>query len=68
MVYTEPVLLTGREASIRALFIIMAILPTIAVILRLWSRALLPGSSHERPMSRYWWDDWTVILATVWLG
>jgi hypothetical protein len=58
-------LLIGRKAPIQAFLIMMATLPTIAVILRLWPRALWPGASHEMPIRRYWWDDWTVVMAAA---
>ena len=53
-------------ARLQTLLTVMAILPTIAIIIRFWSRALLPemSSMHSRPM-RFWWDDWTALVTAV---
>ncbi|OJI82136.1 hypothetical protein ASPTUDRAFT_126485 [Aspergillus tubingensis CBS 134.48] len=44
----------------RVLLIIMAILPSIAVALRFWSRTKLPTKGS---FPRLWWDDWAALLA-----
>ncbi|KAK1147218.1 hypothetical protein N8T08_001957 [Aspergillus melleus] len=52
-----------QRPALRALMIIMLITPIFAVILRFWSRAMLPGFSST-PV-RFWWDDWTALLAAM---
>lgn len=66
MSYSMPYVFSeGRDPVMRAFLVLAAVFPTIAVILRFWSRALLPNTSNEKPISRFWWDDWMVLLATV---
>ncbi|KAA8648033.1 uncharacterized protein ATNIH1004_003916 [Aspergillus tanneri] len=49
--------------TLKALMIAMLTVPTVAVSLRFWSRAILPGFSST-PI-RFWWDDWTALLAAM---
>ena len=53
-----------RAPQIVALGIPFLIIPTLAVVLRIWSRMLLStsGSSRARGL---WWDDWLVIMGLV---
>lgn len=46
----------------RALLIVMAILPTIAIALRFWSRAIQPTKGT---FPHFWWDDWAALLAAM---
>lgn len=52
-----------QRPALRGLMIAMLVLPTVAVVLRFWSRAMLPGFSST-PI-RFWWDDWTALIAAV---
>jgi hypothetical protein len=54
-----------QNPRLRSLIIAFIILPSIAVSVRLWSRALLPGSTMSKTPTRFWWDDWTVLAAGV---
>ncbi|KAL6716059.1 hypothetical protein ACLMJK_007021 [Lecanora helva] len=45
-------------SSLRAFDIAMIVLPTVAVVLRFWSRALPRGVKGHR----FWWDDWVIFL------
>lgn len=51
-----------RSPHMRALLIVMAILPTIAIALRFWSRAIQPTKGT---FPHFWWDDWAALLAAV---
>ncbi|KAI9665798.1 MAG: hypothetical protein M1821_003732, partial [Bathelium mastoideum] len=55
------------DGSLQSLTIAMAVLSTVAVILRFWSRALLPRqySVTSQTGYRFGWDDWTVLGALV---
>ncbi|GAT19991.1 hypothetical protein RIB2604_00605750 [Aspergillus luchuensis] len=57
---TEVNLQEDRGPRMRVLLIIMAILPSIAVALRFWSRTKLPTKGS---FPRLWWDDWAALLA-----
>ena len=48
----------NRGSEVTAFSIVMIILPTITVVLRVWSR-LTPKSQ------RFWWDDWFAIASLV---
>ena len=48
--------------SLRGFDIAMIIIPTVAVALRFWSRALSGHASKDRV---FWWDDWTALMALV---
>ncbi|KAI9714015.1 MAG: hypothetical protein M1820_000745 [Bogoriella megaspora] len=52
---------------LRAICIATIIIPTVAVILRFWSRALLPRdpTPMSKVKSRFWWDDWTILAALI---
>ncbi|KAI2640424.1 hypothetical protein GGS26DRAFT_538109 [Hypomontagnella submonticulosa] len=52
-----------RGPPFRAYTIVMMVIPVVAVSLRLWSRAL--NMSVGRHSTRFWWDDWVAILATL---
>ena len=47
--------------SLRALDIAMIAITTFFVALRFWSRALQRNAKGQR----FWWDDWTVLMALV---
>lgn len=51
--------------QLRALLIAMLVLPTFAIIVRFWSRALLPSQPMSKRPTRFWWDDWTALIAAV---
>lgn len=53
------------QTELRALLITMIILPTVIILIRAWSRALLPVDPTARIASRFWWDDWTAFIAAV---
>lgn len=62
----KPVDLTeSKQSELRALLITMAIVPTVVILIRAWSRALLPVSSMTRIPTKFWWDDWTAFVAAV---
>ena len=48
--------------SLRAYTIVLIVVSTLAVALRFWSRAVVPTAKA----SRFWWDDWTILVAWVW--
>lgn len=47
-----------RGPMLYNLGIVMAILPTLAIILRFWARLITSKMS-------VWWDDWLALLAWV---
>ncbi|RDW86502.1 uncharacterized protein DSM5745_03144 [Aspergillus mulundensis] len=55
-----------RGPLVRIHFILMMAAPVVATALRFWSRALMPDAGPgRRKIGRFWWDDWTVLLATL---
>ena len=54
----------NRAPQVVALLIPFSIIPAVAVVLRIWSRALIitSGSSRTRGL---WWDDWLVLMDLV---
>ncbi|KAL3429947.1 hypothetical protein BDV09DRAFT_189665 [Aspergillus tetrazonus] len=55
-----------RSTPLQINFIIMLVLPVVAVALRFWSRAVMPSAGPgRRTIGRFWWDDWTALLATI---
>ncbi|KAL6229407.1 hypothetical protein BDW75DRAFT_235227 [Aspergillus navahoensis] len=55
-----------RGPPVRTHFIIMMVLPAVAVALRFWSRAVMPSAGPGRKTTGcFWWDDWTALLATI---
>ncbi|KAL4984969.1 hypothetical protein BDW68DRAFT_190040 [Aspergillus falconensis] len=55
-----------RGPPVRIHFIVMMALPVVAVALRFWSRAVMPSAGlGRRTIGRFWWDDWTALLATI---
>ncbi|KAI6086826.1 hypothetical protein F4821DRAFT_122653 [Hypoxylon rubiginosum] len=52
----------NRGPSLRTFCITMAVLQSVAVLFRVWARAL-GEKSHQNTMQRFWWDDWTCIIA-----
>ncbi|KAL4994178.1 hypothetical protein BDV10DRAFT_197722 [Aspergillus recurvatus] len=55
-----------RGPPVQIHFIIMMVLPAVAVALRFWSRAVMPPAGPgRRAIGRFWWDDWTALLAMV---
>ena len=61
----SPNLNDDRGPELQALLIAMIVIPTVAVIIRFWSRALLPGFSLSKQTLRFWWDDWFALAAAV---
>ncbi|KAI1088028.1 hypothetical protein F5B19DRAFT_472905 [Rostrohypoxylon terebratum] len=61
----QPVgIIDERQEVLRKLFISMMVIPTVMLIIRIWNCLLIPESSMSgAQMSRFWWDDWTVIVA-----
>lgn len=55
----------SKQAGLRALYIAMAIVPTVIVLVRAWSRALLPVPPTSIISTKFWWDDWTAFAAAV---
>lgn len=51
----------NRSPGLRAFQIAMIIIPTIAIVLRFWSRTLAFGKKPPR----FWWDDWLALMALV---
>lgn len=45
--------------------IVMLVVPMVVLILRIWSRLILPDHHSRMASTRLWWDDWAVILAVV---
>lgn len=54
----------NRSPGLRAFQIVMIIIPTIAIILRFWSRYL----AFSKKPPRFWWDDWVALMALVFLS
>lgn len=55
----------SKQSELRVLLITMIILPTVFVLIRAWSRALLPITPMTRIPNKFWWDDWTAFVAAV---
>jgi hypothetical protein len=55
----------SKQGNLRALLIAMMVLPTVVILVRFWSRALLPAYSMSKMPTRFWWDDWTALAAAV---
>ena len=55
---------TDRAPQVVALAIPIIVIPTVAVVLRIWSRMLIHtlGSSRTRVL---WWDDWLIMISLV---
>ncbi|KAI1260513.1 hypothetical protein F5Y18DRAFT_419999 [Xylariaceae sp. FL1019] len=53
------------QNELRNLLLSMAIIPTVIVFLRAWSRALLPLSTGGKSTPRFWWDDWCAFIAAA---
>ncbi|OTA98156.1 hypothetical protein M426DRAFT_120744 [Hypoxylon sp. CI-4A] len=53
----------SKRRELRTLFITMMTLPTVVVLIRTWSRALLPAFHMSKIPNKFWWDDWTVYIA-----
>lgn len=54
-----------KQKQLWDLLIAMIILPTVVILVRFWSRALLPTLSVSKLPMRFWWDDWTALAAAV---
>ena len=54
-----------QQDRLRVLPIAMIIVPTIVILIRAWSRALLPLSPTSRIATKFWWDDWMTFAAGV---
>ncbi|ETS75365.1 hypothetical protein PFICI_12309 [Pestalotiopsis fici W106-1] len=52
-----------QQGQLRVLPIAMIVVPTIIILLRAWSRALLPVSPTSHITTKFWWDDWMVFAA-----
>ncbi|ROV87838.1 hypothetical protein VMCG_10546 [Cytospora schulzeri] len=55
----------SKQSDLRTLLIAMVIVPTVIVIIRAWSRALLPVSPTSKIPTKFWWDDWTAFAAAA---
>ncbi|QKX55356.1 uncharacterized protein TRUGW13939_02448 [Talaromyces rugulosus] len=55
----------NRGPPMRTLLIAMIVLPTVAVLLRFWSRTLLPATGRLQSVGKFWWDDWSALVAAV---
>ncbi|PWY89165.1 hypothetical protein BO70DRAFT_418230 [Aspergillus heteromorphus CBS 117.55] len=53
----------GRE--LRIFMAAMITFPTIAVVLRFWSRAIMPPNASQMRNRHFWWDDWAVLVTWV---
>jgi hypothetical protein len=62
---TQVDLNESQQGNLRMLLIAMAIVPTIVVLIRAWSRALLPVSAVSKIPTKFWWDDWAAFVAAV---
>ncbi|KAI1770635.1 hypothetical protein F4818DRAFT_432171 [Hypoxylon cercidicola] len=54
----------NRGPGFRTFCIIMAVLPSITVLLRIWSR-VSGKNSRRSALPKFWWDDWTCLIAWV---
>jgi hypothetical protein len=61
----EDVSLDEKQGALRSLLIAMTVLPTVVIIVRFWSRALLQDFTVSRMPTKFWWDDWTALAAAV---
>ena len=50
-----------RGPSLRVACIVWMAVAILAIFFRFWSRALSEGDKH----GRFWWDDWTILMALV---
>lgn len=55
----------NKQNNLRSLLVAMIVLPTVVVAIRFWSRYLSPAFSISHMPTRFWWDDWTALTATV---
>lgn len=55
----------NKQNNLRTLLIAMIIVPSIVIFIRFWSRALLPISPTSKVARKFWWDDWTALIAAV---
>lgn len=55
----------SKQPQLRVLLIAMMIVPTVVVLIRAWSRALLPVSPLTRIPTKFWWDDWMAFFGAV---
>lgn len=55
----------SKQSDLRTLLIAMTIVPTVIVLVRAWSRALLPVAPLSKIPTRFWWDDWAAFAAAV---
>lgn len=53
----------NQGPALRTLLIVVIIIPTLVIILRFWSRAILPAVTKSRSPVRFWWDDWAALVA-----
>lgn len=58
-----------RSGDLRGFVITMIVLTVVSISLRFWSRGLNDlvhnGRTHSQFWSRFWWDDWVALAATV---
>lgn len=52
-----------RGGPLKGFFIFMVILPTVAILLRFWSRSISSGKHSSK--GRFWWDDWVALASLV---
>ncbi|TEY78488.1 hypothetical protein BOTCAL_0048g00140 [Botryotinia calthae] len=52
-----------RGPPLRSFLIFLLIISTLSVVVRFWSRAIMPcQSSGGKKSPRFWWDDWMALL------
>ncbi|KAF3061499.1 hypothetical protein GL218_03013 [Daldinia childiae] len=54
-----------KQDELRKLLIAMMIVPTVVVLVRAWSRALMTPSAMSKTPNKFWWDDWTAFAGAV---
>lgn len=54
-----------RAPQVVALGIPFMIIPTVAVVLRIWSRMLIHTLGSSSRAHVLWWDDWLIMMGLV---
>jgi hypothetical protein len=62
---SDAYLSESKQADLRGVLKAMLVLPTVVVVIRAWSRALMQLSTHSKIPARFWWDDWTAFAGAV---
>ncbi|KAI1084497.1 hypothetical protein F5B20DRAFT_298673 [Whalleya microplaca] len=55
----------SKQSELQTLLISMTVVPTVVVLIRAWSRALLPVTAMSKVPSKFWWDDWTAFAGAA---